>query len=151
MLTIQNAIDGAKVTSGSTRFSAVYNPATGEQIAKLPLSAKTEVDAAVAVATRELEAAGADICTPLLAVVEEGVAGHVGRTIALKNKPKAAPAPRRRQPSVDAGARGASDQWRLRTDMAHGVSSATAQHMWRGSGVGHRSNLEFVRVASWQR
>ena len=59
MLTIQNAIDGAKVTSGSTRFSAVYNPATGEQIARLPLSAKTEVDAAVAVAKAAAPAWGA--------------------------------------------------------------------------------------------
>ncbi len=35
MLTIQNAIGGRKVTSASTRASAVYNPATGEQIASL--------------------------------------------------------------------------------------------------------------------
>ncbi len=59
MLTIQNAIDGIKVTSGSTRFSAVYNPATGEQIANLPLSSKAEVDAAVAVAKAAAPAWGA--------------------------------------------------------------------------------------------
>lgn len=59
MLTIQNAIDGIKVTSGSTRFSAVYNPATGEQIANLPLSSKAEVDAAVAIAKLAAPAWGA--------------------------------------------------------------------------------------------
>jgi malonate-semialdehyde dehydrogenase (acetylating)/methylmalonate-semialdehyde dehydrogenase len=46
--TIQNAINGAAVTSGSKRTQPVYNPATGEQTASLPLSTKTELDAAVA-------------------------------------------------------------------------------------------------------
>ena len=38
MLTIQNGIGGKKVTSTSTRTTPVYNPATGEQSAILPLS-----------------------------------------------------------------------------------------------------------------
>jgi malonate-semialdehyde dehydrogenase (acetylating)/methylmalonate-semialdehyde dehydrogenase len=50
MLTIQNAIDGRKVTSASTRTSAVFNPATGEQIATLPLSTRDDVNAAIAIA-----------------------------------------------------------------------------------------------------
>ncbi|WDR01860.1 CoA-acylating methylmalonate-semialdehyde dehydrogenase [Devosia algicola] len=48
MKTIQNAINGALVTSKSQRQAAVFNPATGEQSASLPLSTTTEIDAAVA-------------------------------------------------------------------------------------------------------
>jgi malonate-semialdehyde dehydrogenase (acetylating)/methylmalonate-semialdehyde dehydrogenase len=47
MQTIQNAIDGHKVTSASKRTAAIFNPATGEQIASLPLSTAQEVNAAV--------------------------------------------------------------------------------------------------------
>ena len=43
MITIQNAINGRKVTSTSKRVTAVYNPATGEQSATLPLSTLDEV------------------------------------------------------------------------------------------------------------
>ena len=50
MQTIQNAIDGRKVTSSSRRMTPVYNPATGEQTAELPLSTATEVESAVAAA-----------------------------------------------------------------------------------------------------
>ncbi|HXG78233.1 MAG TPA: CoA-acylating methylmalonate-semialdehyde dehydrogenase [Methyloceanibacter sp.] len=52
MQTIQNAIGGHKVASASPRRAAVFNPATGEQTAELPLSTAAEVDAAVAVAKR---------------------------------------------------------------------------------------------------
>ena len=45
---IQNAVAGALVTSTSTRSSPVFNPATGEQIATLPLSTLDEINAAVA-------------------------------------------------------------------------------------------------------
>ena len=38
MQTILNAIEGRTVKSASNRISPVYNPATGEQIAALPLS-----------------------------------------------------------------------------------------------------------------
>ena len=38
MQTIQNAIGGKLVTSTSTRTQPVFNPATGEAIATLPLS-----------------------------------------------------------------------------------------------------------------
>jgi malonate-semialdehyde dehydrogenase (acetylating)/methylmalonate-semialdehyde dehydrogenase len=50
MRPIQNAIDGRKVTSSSRRIAPVYNPATGEQIAKLPLSTVEEVNSAIAAA-----------------------------------------------------------------------------------------------------
>ena len=48
--TIQNAIGGRKITSTSARTTAVFNPATGEQSAILPLSEIAEVNAAVAAA-----------------------------------------------------------------------------------------------------
>jgi malonate-semialdehyde dehydrogenase (acetylating)/methylmalonate-semialdehyde dehydrogenase len=50
METIQNAIGGRRVTSASSRVTPVYNPATGEQIASLPLSTPAEVAGAVAAA-----------------------------------------------------------------------------------------------------
>ncbi len=50
MITIQNAINGRKITSTSSRTSAVYNPATGEQTAMLPLSTRDDVNAAIAAA-----------------------------------------------------------------------------------------------------
>ena len=50
MQTIQNAINGLKVTSASTRTQPVFNPATGEASATLPLSTVDEVNAAVAAA-----------------------------------------------------------------------------------------------------
>jgi malonate-semialdehyde dehydrogenase (acetylating)/methylmalonate-semialdehyde dehydrogenase len=52
MQTIQNAIGGRKVTSVSKRIAPVFNPATGEQIASLPLSTAQEVDAAVEAAKK---------------------------------------------------------------------------------------------------
>ncbi|MBX3570143.1 MAG: CoA-acylating methylmalonate-semialdehyde dehydrogenase [Rhizobiaceae bacterium] len=48
MQTIQNAIGGKLVTSTSTRTQPVFNPATGEQSATLPLSTIDEINAAVA-------------------------------------------------------------------------------------------------------
>jgi len=51
---IQNAVGGVLTTSKSERFSSVFNPATGEQIAKLPLSTLAEIDAAVASAKAAL-------------------------------------------------------------------------------------------------
>jgi malonate-semialdehyde dehydrogenase (acetylating)/methylmalonate-semialdehyde dehydrogenase len=50
MRTIENAIAGRFVTSESERFGTVFNPATGEQTARLPLATDNEVDAAVAAA-----------------------------------------------------------------------------------------------------
>jgi len=50
MQIIQNAIGGAKVTSSSKRIAPVYNPATGERIANLPLSTAADVNDAVAAA-----------------------------------------------------------------------------------------------------
>ncbi len=52
METIQNGIGGRKITSVSQRFSPVYNPATGEEIARLPLSQAAELDAAVEAARK---------------------------------------------------------------------------------------------------
>jgi malonate-semialdehyde dehydrogenase (acetylating) / methylmalonate-semialdehyde dehydrogenase len=48
MQTIQNAIGGKLVTSASARTQPVFNPATGEESATLPLSTSAELDAAVA-------------------------------------------------------------------------------------------------------
>jgi len=47
---IENAVNGQRYASKSDRKSPVFNPATGEQIAELPLSTADEIDAAVAAA-----------------------------------------------------------------------------------------------------
>ena len=60
METIQNAIDGRKVTSSSRRMAPVYNPATGEQTAELPLSTAAEVESAVAAAKKAADELGHD-------------------------------------------------------------------------------------------
>jgi malonate-semialdehyde dehydrogenase (acetylating) / methylmalonate-semialdehyde dehydrogenase len=59
MHTIQNAIDGSKITSSSRRMAPVYNPATGEQTADLPLSTVDEVSEAVAAAKKAAAGWGA--------------------------------------------------------------------------------------------
>jgi malonate-semialdehyde dehydrogenase (acetylating)/methylmalonate-semialdehyde dehydrogenase len=59
MQTIQNAIDGSRLTSASRRTAAVFNPATGEQIASLPLSTVEEVNEAVAAARKAAAGWGA--------------------------------------------------------------------------------------------
>jgi malonate-semialdehyde dehydrogenase (acetylating) / methylmalonate-semialdehyde dehydrogenase len=56
MITIENAIDGKRIASKSTRRQGVFNPATGEQSAELPLSTVEEVDAAVQAAKAALPA-----------------------------------------------------------------------------------------------
>ena len=53
---IRNAIGGTLVQSGSTRKAPVFNPATGEQIAELPLSSAAEVETAIAAAKAALPA-----------------------------------------------------------------------------------------------
>ena len=58
MQTIQNAIGGRKVASASRRTAPVYNPATGEQIASVPLSTAAEVSAAVDAAKQAAAAWG---------------------------------------------------------------------------------------------
>jgi malonate-semialdehyde dehydrogenase (acetylating)/methylmalonate-semialdehyde dehydrogenase len=63
MRTIQNAIDGQKVTSSSRRMAPVYNPATGDQTAELALSTVDEVNSAVAAAKEAAVAWGTT--TPL--------------------------------------------------------------------------------------
>jgi len=50
MLTIENAIDGRRVAASAPRAAPVFNPATGEEIARLPLSSAEDLDAAVAAA-----------------------------------------------------------------------------------------------------
>jgi len=52
MLTIENAVAGKRYVSSSTRKSPVFNPATGEQTAELPLSTLDEINAAVASAKK---------------------------------------------------------------------------------------------------
>jgi malonate-semialdehyde dehydrogenase (acetylating)/methylmalonate-semialdehyde dehydrogenase len=59
MQVIENAIGGKRVVSGSSRRQPVFNPATGEQIAELPLSTVEEIDAAIAVAKKAQPAWGA--------------------------------------------------------------------------------------------
>ena len=56
MLTIENAVAGKRYKSSSARHSPVFNPATGEQSAILPLSTLAEVNAAVASAKAALPA-----------------------------------------------------------------------------------------------
>lgn len=45
-------IDGKEVKGTSGRFSDVYNPATGEVIARVPLASAAELDAAIASAEK---------------------------------------------------------------------------------------------------
>src|SRR4029450_6410062 len=59
METIHNAIGGRKNKSESRRIAPVFNPATGEQVASLPLSTADEVNAAVAGAEGATSAGGA--------------------------------------------------------------------------------------------
>jgi malonate-semialdehyde dehydrogenase (acetylating) / methylmalonate-semialdehyde dehydrogenase len=59
MLTIENAVAGKRYVSNSPRRSPVFNPATGEQIAELPLSTLDEINAAVASAKKAQLAWGA--------------------------------------------------------------------------------------------
>jgi len=47
---IENAIGGRRLTSTSSRHAPIFNPATGEQIADLPLSSVEEINTAVAAA-----------------------------------------------------------------------------------------------------
>ena len=47
MYIINNAIDGELVKSTSVNISPIFNPATGEQIAKLPLSSDAEIELAI--------------------------------------------------------------------------------------------------------
>ncbi len=50
MYIINNAIDGKQVKSHSSRINPIYNPATGEQIAALPLSTNEEIETAIQLA-----------------------------------------------------------------------------------------------------
>jgi len=59
MQKIQNAIAGKLVTSASTRKQPVFNPATGEEVAELPLSTTAEVNTAIAAAKAAAPAWGA--------------------------------------------------------------------------------------------
>jgi len=52
MHVIENAVAGKRYVSSSTRRVPVYNPATGEQSAELPLSTMDELNAAVASAVK---------------------------------------------------------------------------------------------------
>lgn len=58
---IENAFDGRRIRSSTARTAPVFNPATGEEIARLPLSGADELDAAVAAAK---SAAGSWGATP---------------------------------------------------------------------------------------
>ena len=54
MYHVKNIINGTSISSKSERLSAIYNPATGEQIGSLALSTDDEVDEAVAAAKAAL-------------------------------------------------------------------------------------------------
>ncbi|GLQ54666.1 CoA-acylating methylmalonate-semialdehyde dehydrogenase [Devosia nitrariae] len=56
MQTIENAVAGKRYVSSSPRRSPVFNPATGEQTAELPLSTTDELNAAVDAAKNALPA-----------------------------------------------------------------------------------------------
>ncbi len=56
MRTIENAIGGKVAVSASQRTAPVFNPATGEQVAVVPLSSKAELDTAVAAAKKAFPA-----------------------------------------------------------------------------------------------
>ena len=56
MRTIQHWIDGAQTRGSSTRTSAVFNPATGDQQAEVVLAEQGDVDTAVAAAAAAFEA-----------------------------------------------------------------------------------------------
>ena len=58
MKTIENAYGGKKVASRSERAATVYDPATGEATARLPLSTPDEINAAVAAAKAAAESWG---------------------------------------------------------------------------------------------
>ena len=59
MRTIENGIGGKKVASASSQASNVYDPATGEATARLPLSTVAEVASAAAAAKAASESWGA--------------------------------------------------------------------------------------------
>ena len=50
MQELSHFVNGALVKGASARFADVFNPATGEVQAKVPLASKDEVDAAIAAA-----------------------------------------------------------------------------------------------------
>jgi len=56
LATIENAVGGKRYVSSSGRRSPVFNPATGEQTAELPLSTLEELNAAVEAAKKALPA-----------------------------------------------------------------------------------------------
>jgi malonate-semialdehyde dehydrogenase (acetylating) / methylmalonate-semialdehyde dehydrogenase len=55
MRTIPHWISGSQTTGASTRYGAVWNPATGEQQAQVALAEPADVDAAVAAAAKAFE------------------------------------------------------------------------------------------------
>src|SRR5688572_5952084 len=91
MQTLQNAIGGRKIASASRRLAPVFNPATGEKIAQVPLSTTAEVNDAVAAAKVAADAWGA---TPPMKRVKpmfrfkellERHADEIARTISLEH------------------------------------------------------------------
>ncbi len=59
MQELSHYINGTHVKGGSGRFADVFNPATGEVQARVPLASKDELDAAVAKAAEAQVAWGA--------------------------------------------------------------------------------------------
>ena len=59
MQQLSHYVNGAHVTGSSGRMADVFNPATGEVQAQVPLASKAEVDAAVEIAAAAQPAWGA--------------------------------------------------------------------------------------------
>jgi len=63
MQELSHYINGAHVKGTSSRFSDVYNPATGEVQAKLPLADASELDKAVHPVQLPCDDPDVDVCT----------------------------------------------------------------------------------------
>ena len=72
MREITNAIGGRRVWTKSGRSQPVYNPATGEEVALVPLSSAEEVGEAIAAA----KAAVAAIPVPFDQAIQDDAAGR---------------------------------------------------------------------------
>ena len=82
---IHNAIGGKLVQSASTRTQPVFNPATGEPVATLPLSTLDEINAAVANAKAAQPAWGATTPMKRARVMFKLAAGKARRRTGARN------------------------------------------------------------------
>src|SRR3954451_25237683 len=85
---LDNYVGGRWTASASTEVLDVTNPASGEQLARVPLSTASELDAAVA-AAREALPAWRGVAVPERARKLFALRERVGRLLALRDKPSA--------------------------------------------------------------